>query len=194
MIRILGVDQMMEDRNTSSSPYGSPSRPPSHDKSKWIAAILAFFMPGAGHFYLGQMNKGLLLIMLIILDIVGIVYFTVIQLNIPLIVLLGLTLPVIYFYNIFDVILSTDKVNRIRMNTAEHADTLIEQSPSSSSFSKDRGTVAGAILIVMGVIFFLASNKPAWMIKLWDGLGTYIGAVILIVAGVFLFIKEMKKK
>ncbi|WP_231586986.1 DUF6677 family protein [Paenibacillus sp. E194] len=84
---------------------GAPIPPPPmygampQKKSKFLSLFLSFIFPGAGHFYLGLMQRGLLIMMMLALDIVAIVYFTAIdaKVNVPLVVLLGLMMPVIYF-------------------------------------------------------------------------------------------------
>jgi len=81
-------------------------------KKKWLAGLLAFFIPGIGHFYLGQMAKGIAIMLLISFDICAIVFATT-QIQQPLIiVLLSLLLPIMYFYNLFDAVQSTDVVNQ----------------------------------------------------------------------------------
>jgi TM2 domain-containing membrane protein YozV len=39
-------------------------------KSKWIAGVLSFVFPGLGHLYLGQVKKGVILILVHIVSIV----------------------------------------------------------------------------------------------------------------------------
>ncbi|MFC4601933.1 hypothetical protein [Cohnella hongkongensis] len=79
-------------------------------KKKWVAGMLAFIIPGTGHMYLGLMMKGITLMMLIALDITAIVHVSSGSSTLP-VVLLSLLLPIIYFYNLFDAIQSTDAVN-----------------------------------------------------------------------------------
>ncbi len=93
------------------SSSGYPPQPPRKRKSKWIAGWLSFLIPGTGYFYLGLMVKGITIMLLMALNIVAIT-FAAIELNNPLlIILLSLLLPIIYFYNLFDAIQSTDAVN-----------------------------------------------------------------------------------
>lgn len=81
-------------------------------KRKWLAGLLAFFIPGTGHLYLGQMAKGISIMFLTSLNISAIV-FAGMSFDEPLIiVLLALLLPIIYFYNLFDAIQSADVVNQ----------------------------------------------------------------------------------
>lgn len=98
-------------------PPGYPQTPPPYvpRKSKWIAGLLAFFIPGTGHFYLGQMVKGVIIMLLIAADICAITFAGIQMDNVLLIVLLSLLLPIIYFYSLFDAIQSTDVVNQPRL-------------------------------------------------------------------------------
>lgn len=99
--------------------YGPPqSIPYPHDvqaqmplKKKWIAGLLAFFIPGTGHLYLGQMAKGIAIMLMIAFDICAIVFAAMNHFPVLIVVLLSLFLPIIYFYSLFDAIQSTDIVN-----------------------------------------------------------------------------------
>lgn len=91
-------------------PY-SPVRRPKR-RSKWAAGLLAFFVPGIGHMYLGRMTKGISIMLLLAANITAIVdRATVEPVNVLSIVLLSLLFPIIYFYSLFDAIQSTDDVN-----------------------------------------------------------------------------------
>jgi TM2 domain-containing membrane protein YozV len=79
-------------------------------KKKWIAGLTAFFVPGTGHFYLGQMLKGITIMLLISIDICVIVYVMTLE-NMLATILFSLMLPIIYFYSLFDAIQSTDVIN-----------------------------------------------------------------------------------
>ncbi|MBW5449388.1 hypothetical protein GE107_25510 [Cohnella sp. CFH 77786] len=104
-------------------PPGYPDDPRLHParKRKWIAGVLAFFFPGTGHFYLGQMVKGAVIMLLLAANICAIV-FTAIEIHeVFPIVLLSLFIPILYFYNLFDAIQSTDIVNDRRIHAAWQA-------------------------------------------------------------------------
>lgn len=91
-------------------PY-PPVRPPKR-RSKWVAAFLAFFVPGLGHMYLGRMMKGIAIMVLISANIAAIVHVTSgAEVNVLTVVLLSLLFPIIYFYSLFDAIQSTEDVN-----------------------------------------------------------------------------------
>lgn len=81
-------------------------------KKKWLAGLLAFFVPGIGHLYLGLMMRGIVIMLLIAFDICAIV-FAEDQIRSPLVVLLlSLMLAIMYFFSLFDAIQSTDVVNQ----------------------------------------------------------------------------------
>ena len=71
-------------------------------RRKFYALLLAALIPGLGHLYLGMYRKGITFIMLLLLDISALLYFSSIgmQINVPLLVVLGLLIPVGYFYNV----------------------------------------------------------------------------------------------
>ncbi len=167
-----------------------------YPKKSTAAAVLLSFIPGCGHLYLGLMQRGLFFMMLVILNIVAIVFFSPVgpgEFVIPLVVLFALLLPVILIYSIFDALQSTYVVNAKGFvpntetyNLNEVAGVPLNKLPKSS--------LMGWILIVAGGIFFFISEKPSWMVRLYDVTGSYIGALILIGIGAFLFLHESKKK
>ncbi len=171
--------------HTPEQPYvhaGEPpfmnSKPPR--KSKFVAVLLGFFFPGMGHFYLGLMQRGLLMMMLLALDIVTIVYFSTSNdgTNVPLIVLLSLLLPVIYFYNLFDAMQNTDKVNR--------------QALYGDMKSVKQGPWLGILLVLIGMMLMLFTVDPDWLRWLLHNGGSFAGAGVLIAGGVYLLYKESK--
>ncbi len=81
-------------------------------KKKWLAGLLAFFVPGIGHLYLGLMTRGIVIMLLIAFDICAIVFAND-QIRQPLFVLLlSLMLAIMYFYSLFDAVQSADAVNQ----------------------------------------------------------------------------------
>lgn len=164
-------------------------------KRKWLALLLSFFVPGTGQLYLGLMQRGIMLMILIILDIFTVVYFVTAEgrASIPLVTLFSLIIPVIYFYNIFDALQSTDIVN----SRYERGELLPGDNPESlrDPLQKlTRGNNLGILLIGAGGLFFLVSTKPRWFNGLFDILGSYIGAIVLIAAGLAMFLLESRKK
>lgn len=163
-------------------------------KRKWIAGLLSLFIPGTGHFYLGLMQKGLMIMLLIIMDIFAIVHFSLNMASIPLITLLALFLPIIYFYSLFDALLFTDKVNASRFTPQ-----LPLRAEADMRYSNERKSGAGVtsyfgwLLVAFGGLFFVFSAKPDWINVLMDKMGTMIGGLVLIGIGIVLFLKNVSK-
>ena len=108
-----GTDQWHQDNGQRMPPPGYPPyyvRPPQR-KSKWLAGLLSFLIPGVGHMYVGRMFKAIFIMLMIAGVITGIVQVATFGGNALSIVLLSLVLPIIYFYGLFDAIHSADKVN-----------------------------------------------------------------------------------
>lgn len=160
-------------------------------KRKWVAGVLSFIVPGTGHFYLGLMQRGLFIMMLLILDI-----FIITSLSsrsdtsVPMVTLFALFIPVIYFYNLFDALQSTDNVNRRNELGEFGAELYTNEDPLQKLI---KGTNLGVILVAAGVLFFLLSNKPRWFTGLFDLMGSYIGSVILVLAGLTMYVLDSRK-
>ncbi|KQX51479.1 MULTISPECIES: DUF6677 family protein [unclassified Paenibacillus] len=164
---------------------------PAPRKRKWVAGVLSFIVPGTGHFYLGLMQRGLFIMMLLILDIFIITSFASrSDTSVPMVTLFALFIPVIYFYNLFDALQTTDNVNR-RNELGEFAAELYNNEDPLQKLIK--GTNLGVILIAAGVLFFLLSNKPRWFTGLFDLMGSYIGSVILVLAGLAMYVLDSRK-
>ncbi|MEC0230656.1 hypothetical protein [Paenibacillus alba] len=161
-------------------------------KRKWMAGILSFIVPGTGHFYLGLMQRGLFIMMLLILDIF-IITSLASQSNasVAAVTLFALFLPVIYFYNLFDALQATDHVNR-RMELGEFsgAQDIEFRDPLQKLI---KGTNMGVILIAAGAVFFLLSNKPLWVTGLFNLMGSYLGSVVLVLAGIAMYLLDSRK-
>lgn len=161
-------------------------------KRKWIAGLLSCCIPGTGHFYLGLMQKGLLIMLLIIMDIFAIVHFSLNMSSIPLITLLALFLPIIYFYSLFDALQSTERLNAYRFTAAAKpgGPAVLDgqpQPPGSRPY-------IGWLLVGAGALFFVVSAKPAWMNAIMDKMGTLIGGLVLIGIGIVLFLRNARSK
>ncbi|MFB7816207.1 hypothetical protein ACFVVQ_25985 [Paenibacillus chitinolyticus] len=174
------------------SPYGAPPYPPYFQqppKKKWLAMLLSLMMPGTGQFYVGMMQRGLFIMMLVIMDIFAIVLFATRDegTNVAMITLFSLILPVIYFYNVFEALQLTDIVNRRRFygESEELTDPLQKLA---------KGGNLGILLIAAGGFLFLASSKPVWLESFFKLFGSYFGAIVLIIGGIALFVWETKRK
>ncbi|NOU91674.1 hypothetical protein GC093_00270 [Paenibacillus sp. LMG 31456] len=190
------TDPFIEERlNQMNIPLPPPPFVPYAYKSKLMAGLLAFFIPGTGHLYLGMMQKGLQIMMLIVIDICLIIAFNS-ERNTenPVQTFFGLMLPVIYFYNLFDTMHSTEKVN------ARNA--FLYQGDSynghiHNGFDEPVGQIftskkTGLLLIAGGIMIFLFSIKPQWFSELLHLMNSYLGAFVLIGIGIFMFLHKKK--
>lgn len=161
-------------------------------RSKWLAGLLAFLIPGTGHMYLGLMIKGIVLMLLIALNITAIVFVSIEGNNVLSIVLLSLLIPIIYFYNLFDALQSTDSVNERKAAHAINPQLgSVVKPPIDEGLS--RGIPPGSILFLAaaGVVILVMADIN-WTHWLFDSAGSMIGAVVLIGAGVGLWFWEMR--
>jgi TM2 domain-containing membrane protein YozV len=177
-------------QQSSFDPFANGPR-----KSKVVACLLSMLIPGTGQLYLGLMQRGMMIMLLLILNIFAIVVFsTSSSTSIPLIVLFSLFLPVIYFYNIFDALQQTDKVNGQWNGLYSDPFGDVSEGLKQPLKKLSKGSSLGYLLVIGGVFLFLVSSKPVWLNQIFDVLGSSIGAIILIVMGVFMFFKESTKK
>lgn len=148
-------------------------------KRKFIAVFIAAILPGFGHMYLGLAQRGIQFIAILLLDIAALFYFTSkgTQINVPLLILLALMIPVIYFYNVYDVLQSTDWIN-------DHIRALIPKYKRRKSFAGVRGISFGLVLMAEGLLIFMFLVRPYWLRNVVSFWGGYITAVICIVIGV----------
>ncbi len=166
--------ERMERWGQSSKPLYDPFVPRRPRKNKWISGILSFLIPGTGQLYLGLMQRGLGIMVLFMLDIFLRSFIFSIGVSIPLIVLFSLLLPVVYFYNIFDALQQTDRVNGwggpgdLQGQTGFDPLTSAVEKPSTKW---GKGNNFGYLLIMAGVILFLAAGKPAWLDSVFDFFG-----------------------
>lgn len=185
-------------------PRGGPFNPmfsPMQRKSKWIAGLCSFFVPGTGQLYLGLMQRGLSLMLLLLLNIVAIVFFSE-HGNVPLIVMFSLFVPMIYFYNIFDALQQTDRVNGYAHHYGPYASKGApgaDAPPGLGPIDRPVGRLGrsgrfGYILIGAGLLLFLINGKPAWLDRMLEMVGSTVGAIVLIVIGLIMFYKESFRK
>jgi len=99
----------------SNSHGGSAASYPTGRKSKLVSVLLSMIFPGTGHLYIGQLPRGLSFSLLFIANIMFIVVMAMSEMpfKVPVLVFLGLLLPVIYLVNLFDSAHSTDAVNAV---------------------------------------------------------------------------------
>ncbi len=163
---------------------------------KFIAGLLSAIVPGLGHIYLRLYMRGLTFILLVLLDLSALLYFSSIgiQINVPLLILLALCIPVIYFYNVYDVLQSADWVmlRRRRAVTQGNMDKRLvgERSERDRMMVWERGISFGLLLIVGGSLMVLFFRKPRWFQDLIAMYGGYSFAILLIAGGLLLFGRE----
>ncbi|ANF98937.1 hypothetical protein AR543_21065 [Paenibacillus bovis] len=157
----------------------SPSRLPL--KRKFIAVLLAAILPGFGHIYLGLAQKGIQFIALLLLDITALVYFTSqgIQINLPFLGLLALLVPVIYFYNVYDVLQSTDWIN-------EHIRAYVPFKKKNRPYAGLRGISFGLLLILEGTVICILLLRPYWLRNVVSFWGGYLTAFVCLLIGILL--------
>jgi hypothetical protein len=194
---VSGIPQDMPSQGYGAPPgYSQEVQPRGRRRSKWLAGILAFLIPGIGHMYLGLMVKGIILMLLLALNITAIVYVSIEVENVLSIVLLSLFLPIIYFYNLFDALQSTDVVNerRTSANTnhpAGWATRPLAKSAAEEGISRGVPPVGILFLAAAGIVILVMADI-SWTHWLFDSWGSMLGAVVLIGAGVGLWFWEMR--
>ncbi|MCL6663171.1 hypothetical protein [Paenibacillus amylolyticus] len=172
------------------------AKPVRNRTHKFIAGLLSAIIPGLGHIYLRLYMRGLTFMLLVLLDLSAVLYFSSIgiQINVPLLILLALCIPVIYFYNVYDVLQSADWVmmRRRRAVTQAASDKPItnERSTRDAMMVWERGISFGLLLIVGGSLMVLFFRKPRWFQEILAMYGSYSFAVLMIVGGLLLFGRE----
>lgn len=165
-------------------------------KRKFPALLLAALLPGMGHVYLGLYRKGITFIMLLMLDISAMLYFSSIgmQINVPLLIILGLLIPIGYFYNVYDVLQTADFILSRRrredvkdLSTGAHEEGLRRKNP----YQREHGLSFGLMLIAGGGLLILFHQKPQWLQIGIRDYGAEISAVLLIMGGIWTGIREI---
>ncbi|THF72977.1 hypothetical protein [Cohnella fermenti] len=180
--------------------YYPVSYPP---KKKWLAAMLAAFFPGTGHMYLGLMSRGILIMLMLALNIVGIVYFGIeneYDNKVLLIVLLSLMVPIQYFYNLFSVLQCAELVNdRRAAGLRPPADPLGASGtgPSQDGAGRWDGEirqvpVGGIIVLLFAALFLFVLSRSDWGHRVPHLFGSLPGAVLLIGIGVLVWLWDRR--
>lgn len=195
---------MMPTQGFGEDFYSGSYRP----RKKWLAALLAIFLPGTGHMYLGLMSKGIFIMLMLALNICGIVYFSIeneYDNMVLIIVLLSLMIPILYFYNVFSVLQCAEMVNERRAagyrstgpagpfgpggpaGPAGQAGPMGPQpwqgSPSPRNGEAHQIPVAGIILLLVAAFLLFQYSRSDWSDRLPHSIGSAVGAVILIGLG-----------
>ena len=192
----------VENLETDGSSEVIPPRPKRRQprKHKFIAGLLAVLIPGMGHLYLGLLRKGISLIFLILLDISALLYFSSIgmQINVPLLILLALFIPVLYFFNVFDVLQTSDRIiHQINQTGTHNTETFDSDVNSVSTVSKRRSLVSepgisfGLLLLFGGILLFLFRQKPIWLRFYIEHYAGVTVAGLLICVGIIWISREL---
>lgn len=162
-------------------------------KRKFIAGLLAALIPGAGHLYFGLLRKGITFIFIILLDISALLYFSSIgmQINVPLLILLALFLPVIYFYNMYDVLQIADRILRFPANHDLRRTTKVAS--KRRTIVREPGISFGLLLLFGGALLFLFQLKPVWLQLFIENYAAVVVSIILFCSGIFIGARESAK-
>ncbi|MNO62216.1 hypothetical protein D3C76_528880 [compost metagenome] len=166
-------------------------------KHKFIACLLSAIFPGLGHLYLKQFIKGVIFIYFILIDASALIYFSSVRsgLNVPFLILLGLMIPVGYFYSLYDVLQSTDAINaKIRPQQAPRDHKLSNTASVNQESGKWQVIVPGVFLVVGGAILFLLREKPLWLEGIIHWSAGYIVGAALILAGIIFAWREGQRR
>ncbi|MCC3375837.1 hypothetical protein [Cohnella sp. REN36] len=168
--------------------YEMPKR---SKRSKLLAGLFAFFIPGTGHMYLGLMVKGIVIMLLLALNICGIVFVAnESPNNVLTIVLVSLMIPIIYFYNIFDAVQSAEAVNE-RLAAGPGYPYPNGWNGRATGRENDPRAIPALsiVLLAAGGAILLGMANLKW---LFHSGGSLIGALVLIGAGVVLWLWERR--
>lgn len=190
-----------EHEDRTAEPEIRPAIPPRRKvgmhRRKFIAGLLSAVIPGSGHLYLGLIRKGISVMFLMILDLAALLYFSSIgiQINVPLLILLALLVPVLYFYNVFDVLQSADRIFQSRKSAVSElsADFSPAQAPAKKNrriFVGEPEISFGLLLIFGGALLFLFRQKPPWFRWFLEQYASALTAGLLVAAGLWIALRE----
>lgn len=146
-------------------------------KKRWLAGLLAFIVPGAGHIYAGYYARGLLLLAAVFLDISALIRFSDSTggSRALLLVYLGLTLPVLYFISVYDAL----------QKAAAHSDDT-SGGARGGSVPQSVTPFQGAALIGAGALLLFLIRPPAAVQPRIDLIGDYASGAGLLIIGALL--------
>ncbi|MBB6731843.1 DUF6677 family protein [Cohnella zeiphila] len=175
--------------------YPPPGYPPEGGRAKklkWLAVLLAFCFPGTGHMYLGMMSRGVVFMLLLAMDICGIVFFAQNgpQGSVLIIVMLSLLIPILYAYNVFDVLQKTDAVNERHAAGYPPAAGWNGQQPASGG--QQQVPIVGIILLAAGGLALFSTANTEWTRWLLHSSGSMTGAIVLLVIGAVVWLWERR--
>ncbi|PWV95599.1 hypothetical protein DFQ01_12670 [Paenibacillus cellulosilyticus] len=145
---------------------------------RWAAVFSSCLLPGAGHFIMGRHARGLLLMAIAVLDAAMIVRLADAAggKHLLLIVYLGIVLPVLYFYGVFDILQTTG------MNHTGDRSVQSRDSGPNDDDSSYRQRVRNAIgIVAAGLLLTSLLVTPDKLRPALDEIGGF-GAPILLFA------------
>ncbi|WP_052410347.1 DUF4097 family beta strand repeat-containing protein [Paenibacillus durus] len=162
-------------------------------KRKFIAGLLAAMVPGTGHLYLGLLRKGISFPFVIVLDIAALLYFSSIgmQINVPLLILLALFIPAVYFYNVYDALQSADRMIRLRKMPDAAGTATDSAQERRRRFISEPGISFGLLLLLGGIMLFFFRQRPVWLHYFIEHQAGAATGILLIAGGVFLAAREI---
>ncbi|MDP4098098.1 hypothetical protein OIN60_15160 [Paenibacillus sp. P96] len=160
---------------------------------KFAAVLLAAMLPGAGHLFIGLFIRGMTFMLLLLLDISAMLYVSseVMRINVPLLVLLGVFIPVLYFYNVYDVLQSSDY---IILHKRKPQRVTIHSQPGQERSRYDAwetGILFSLLLVAGGALMILFRVRPRWLEYFFADYGFYLLAFLLVIIGLLLFLREL---
>lgn len=154
---------------------------------RFWAALLSFTVPGAGQLYIGRIRTGLVLLLSAVTVTVAIVYYAGVSggRHALLLVYLGLALPVIYFYSMYDILQATSG-----QALASGADPYAAGAGADSAAQPAATRLQGLGLIGAGSLLLLlvrpTETTERWLVQIGD----YLPAAALLAVGVLLYAKR----
>lgn len=173
---------------------------PRRRKRKAVACLLAAVFPGLGHLYLKLPVQGTALISAFLLDISALIYFSSVRspLNLPFLALLGLMIPIIYFYSLYTVLQTVDLINaRVRYEESHKEDEEVSNDLPPSQLQDENmreGLIAGLMLIGSGAVIFLLRMNPFWLESFLYWFSGYLVSGALTIGGLLLIGREGRRR
>lgn len=160
---------------------------------KLAAVVLAALLPGAGHLFMGLFMRGVTFIVLLLLDLSAMLYVSsaVMRINVPLLVLLGIFIPALYFYNVYDALQSADYI--ILHKRKPRRITIHSQAGQGRSRYEawETGILFSLLLVAGGALMILFRMRPRWLEYFFADYGFYLLAFLLVIIGVIMFVREL---